>query len=278
MNVKELILSDLESAIDKSRIDPVDRWIINDNGKQINVQIEDCTDVITTITHAPVFDKVAPDMTLLYFIEKYCTSLKLESKNRREHSYDPRKRGKVTTNAGGFILNYSLQLGQKACDIFAHFNNGFGYDIDILQCELFYNRDDSVTFYNMDGCSILFGKELLSFTYLFGYFNVNTKQSLYSVYNIENPEYPSLENYGIKYIGDLKKGVSQQMDDVDNLIFDLTLYNEQRNKDFTKGLVALPFMMTSSGILIQSEMFIPMRKTEIKDAQTRVVYNYLYRL
>lgn len=274
MDAKELILSDLDS-IDKNKLELVDRWFINDNGKQIDVQIENHLD--EQVIYAPPFEKM-DQMILINFIERYCGATRLEAKNTKNYFYDPETKGKITMKAGAFIFNYNLQFGQQTCNTEARYSTPLGEDIDVIYCDLSGDKKDQFSIYSGDGFNILFSKEELNLTYLFGYFNVNSKQSLYSIFKIDHPDYVTIADYGIKYLGDFEKGHPLWMREDDNLTFDLTVYSDQKNKDFTKGLVALPLMMTSMGISIQSEMFIPMRKTEIKDNETRVVYNYLYRL
>lgn len=275
MDIKELILSDLESTLDKSRLEPIDRWIINDDGKKINVQIENCID--EQVVYAPLFDK-KEDMGLIDFVERYCINAELLTSGLKEHFYDLKSKGKVTENVGGFVFNYNLMSNQMSHNEHRSYSSILEGDFDIMNCKLCGGKEDEFTFYCGNGYNFTIGKAVFTVVYLYGYFSPLNDQCLYSIFNIESPDYVSIKDYGIKYIGDIKKGSPLWMDDDKNLTFDLTIYNDQKNKDFTKGLVALPFMMSSAAISIQSELLIPMRRTEIKDEETRVVYNYLYKL
>lgn len=295
MNEKEVILSDLESDIDKNKLEPVDRWIINDNGKQISVQIENC--IGEQVIYTPPFDK-SEDITLINFIERYCISVglvekrvekyyrnlsclrKINIKNDTKETItdDPLSKGVVTLDIGGFLFKYKLPIGHQSYNTIARYSNIIGEDIHIMEHKIDDERH-GISIYCGDGFIISFHEKIINIAYLFGYYDTIIKQSLTSsAFHIDYPDYITMEDYGIKYIGDIKYDQLKWMDDTTYLIFDLTLYNNQKNKEFTKGLVALPFMMSSIGISIQSEMFIPMRRTEIKDDETRVVYNYLYRL
>lgn len=301
MNAKKIILSDLESDIDKNKLEPVDRWIINDNGKQISVQIENCID--EQVIYTPPFDK-GKGITLFNFIEKYCTSVELIEKKVEKYYYDssslrkikieggteenakeiitiltddPLSKGVVAVNIGDFFFKYRLPIDQQSYNTVARYSNILGEDIHMMNHKI-NNESHVISIYCGNGFIISFNEKIINIAYLFGYYNTITKRSLSSAFHIDYPDYITMQDYGIRYIGDIKYDQLKWMDDTTYLTFDLTLYNNQKNKEFTKGLVALPFMMSSIGISIQSEMFIPMRRTEIKDDETRVVYNYLYRL
>lgn len=89
-----------------------------------------------------------------------------------------------------------------------------------------------------------------------------------AIYKITRDGKLSIDNYGLSYIGDLTN-----VNDNKCIYYDS--FNDQPNKDFTKGFVGCPIMLTSIGIIPASEMFLPARVT-IGDGEKRTIYNMLY--
>lgn len=280
MDVRELILSDLETSLDPRKLELVDRWIINDTDGHISAQIENDLDKQITRTDLVNKREITSREALADFIEKYCHGMTL-SYRTSNHMYKDEDTT-VFIPIGDFNFDVNLSDGDKLSSILYNYDNSLGNEISVIDCYCYSKeaKSDAFSIYCSEGINIIFNSDLFSITYLNNYFDLFRKKVHCSTYEINNPPKITIADYGLSYIGNIV--VKDKSDQVDSkramLNFDLLLFNEQKNKDFLKGYVASPFLFTSSGIFVLSEMFLPIRKTQILDEETRAVSNYLYRL
>lgn len=279
MNQKaiDFIKSDLETSIDESKLNLIDRWTIvpipEDKFVRFGI-INECEGSRSIISDDfSGIDKVNTLYKLMntFNIGNYCFIK--DSKILSQNTTD--KKSFVTTIGKDNIFKILVDTGETKDSIYTRSESYSDITLGVTAVDCSSTDDRFSVYYSERNPNqyIFFGTHSIGVTELVNYLSGHRTEPRYNISLIARPasDFSLIHNYGLEYLGNF---MAPEMNGPANL----AAYNEQRNKDFTKGYVACPIMLTTSGLLLHRDDEICIRRTRFNEYGNREVSNYLYML